>query len=141
MTACILVFAVLGFLSPSNRGGMLSALIFVFVAMGCFAGYASARTYKMFEGRDWLRNVIYTGVAFPGVVAAVVMVINGYMWHFHSSAAIPFGVLVGVVALWFFVSIPLVALGAYIGFTQDKIEAVIKPHDLERTPVPTPLFV
>lgn len=141
MTACVLVFAVLGFLSPANRGGMLSALIFVFVAMGCFAGYTSSRVYKMFDGREWMRNVVLTGVAFPGVVAAVVMMVNGYMWHYHSSAAIPFTTLLAVVALWFFVSLPLVALGAYIGFTQDKVEPVIKPNDLERIPVPTPLFV
>lgn len=46
-----MVFAVLGFLSPANRGGLMTAMLLLFVFMGLFAGYASARLYKTFKAR------------------------------------------------------------------------------------------
>ena len=49
-----MVFAVLGFLSPANRGGLMTAMLLLFVFMGLFAGYSSARLYKTFKARPWL---------------------------------------------------------------------------------------
>lgn len=34
MTILTLIFAVLGFLSPANRGGLLTALLLIYVFMG-----------------------------------------------------------------------------------------------------------
>jgi len=44
-----LIFAWVGFLSPQNRGSLLTVIILLFVFMGVFAGYYSARFYKMFD--------------------------------------------------------------------------------------------
>lgn len=49
MTVVTLVFAVLGFLSPANRGGLMTAMLLLFALMGIFAGHASARMFKMFQ--------------------------------------------------------------------------------------------
>lgn len=49
MTLVTMVFATLGFLSPANRGGLMTAVLLLFVFMGCFAGYFSARLYKSFK--------------------------------------------------------------------------------------------
>lgn len=49
MTLITMVFAVLGFLSPANRGGLMTAMLLLFVFMGIFAGYSSARLYKSFK--------------------------------------------------------------------------------------------
>ena len=43
MTMITLVFAALGFLSPANRGGLMSALLFLFVLMGVFRRLPLAR--------------------------------------------------------------------------------------------------
>jgi transmembrane 9 superfamily protein 2/4 len=43
MSLITMVFAVLGFLSPANRGGLMTAMLLLFVLMGIFAGYFSAR--------------------------------------------------------------------------------------------------
>ena len=43
MVFITMVFAVLGFLSPANRGGLMTAMLLLFVLMGIFAGYFSAR--------------------------------------------------------------------------------------------------
>ena len=51
MVVVTMGFAVLGFLSPSNRGGLMSAMLLLFVLMGALAGYVSARMYKTFRVR------------------------------------------------------------------------------------------
>ena len=52
MTLVTMIFALLGFLSPSNRGGLMTAMVLLWVFMGIFAGYSSARLYKMFQGHS-----------------------------------------------------------------------------------------
>ena len=49
MGVVTMVFAVLGFLSPANRGGLMTAMLLLFVFMGVFGGYYSARLYKLFK--------------------------------------------------------------------------------------------
>ncbi len=49
MSIVTMIFAVLGFLSPANRGGLMTAMLLLFVFMGLPGGYASARLYKTFK--------------------------------------------------------------------------------------------
>eukprot|EP01115_Flamella_aegyptia_P013148 TRINITY_DN6862_c0_g1_i2.p1 TRINITY_DN6862_c0_g1~~TRINITY_DN6862_c0_g1_i2.p1 ORF type:complete len:293 (+),score=108.88 TRINITY_DN6862_c0_g1_i2:601-1479(+) len=58
MVLITLIFAVLGFLSPATRGGLLTAIVVLFVVMGIFAGYFSTRLYKMFKGQAWKKNTL-----------------------------------------------------------------------------------
>lgn len=41
---------------------------------------------------------------------------NLVLWSKGSSGAVPFSTLVALLALWFFVSVPLTFVGAYFGF-------------------------
>ena len=59
-------FALLGFLSPANRGGLLTAMLLLFVLMGSYGGYITARVAKMFHAQSW-RTVTLTGVVLPGM--------------------------------------------------------------------------
>jgi transmembrane 9 superfamily protein 2/4 len=58
MALVTMVFALLGFLSPANRGGLMTAMLMMFVFMGLFAGYFSARLYKSFRGEEWKKMTI-----------------------------------------------------------------------------------
>ena len=40
------VFACLGFLSPANRGSLMTCVLVLYVCLGTPAGYVSARIYK-----------------------------------------------------------------------------------------------
>jgi Endomembrane protein 70. len=44
-----LLFACLGFMDQANRGSLLTTIILFYNFMGVFAGYYSARIYKMFN--------------------------------------------------------------------------------------------
>ena len=49
MALVTMVFAVLGFLSPANRGGLMTAMLLLFAFMGIVGGYFSGRLYKRFK--------------------------------------------------------------------------------------------
>eukprot|EP00002_Diphylleia_rotans_P009050 TRINITY_DN1906_c0_g1_i5.p1 TRINITY_DN1906_c0_g1~~TRINITY_DN1906_c0_g1_i5.p1 ORF type:complete len:287 (+),score=53.98 TRINITY_DN1906_c0_g1_i5:366-1226(+) len=133
MSFAAMVFAIFGFLSPANRGGLLTAVIIMFVFMGIFAGYASARNYKMFKGPGWKRCVVMTATFYPGIVFGIFFILNFFIWGEKSSGAIPFTTLLALLALWFGISVPLVCLGSYFGFKKEAIEHPVRTNQIPRT--------
>jgi len=132
MTLLTLAFAVLGFLSPANRGGLMTALLLLFVFMGVFAGYYSTRTYKMFKLTDWRKNTLYTALFFPGIAFGIFFILNLFVWGEKSSGAVPFGTLVALLVLWFGISVPLVYLGSYFAFRKPDVEPPVKVNLIPR---------
>lgn len=43
-------------------------------------------------------------------------IMNLVLWANESSAAVPFSTLIGLLALWLLVSVPLTFVGAFFGF-------------------------
>lgn len=66
MTLVTLAFACLGFLSPANRGALMTCAMVLYVLLGTPAGYVSARMYKSFGGIKWKSNVLLTSMLSPG---------------------------------------------------------------------------
>jgi transmembrane 9 superfamily member 2/4 len=88
------VFALLGFVSPSYRGGLMSALLLSYVFMGTLAGYISMRFYKFFDGESWKLVTLFTGLFFPGIVFTLFLCINAFIFFSSSSSlAVPFTTL------------------------------------------------
>lgn len=138
MTLVTLIFACLGFLSPANRGALMTCALVLFVCLGTPAGYISSRIYKSFGGERWKLNVLLTSMLCPGyfkntqliltyhylndivfffsIVFGVFFVLNLVLWSKGSSGAISFGILVALLALWFGISVPLTFVGAFFGF-------------------------
>lgn len=132
MTVLTLVFAAIGFLSPANRGSLMLALLLLFLCMGAVAGYSAARTHKMFNGTAWQRTTLATALLFPSFVFGVLFFLNLFVWAEGSSNAVPFGSMVAVLALWLLISIPLVFVGAYLGFKREKITFPVAVGSLPR---------
>lgn len=132
MTLITLVFACLGFLSPANRGALMTCALVLYVCLGTPAGYVSARLYKMFGGEKWKSNVILTAFSCSGVVFAVFFLLNLVLWAEGSSAAIPFSTLIALLALWFGISVPLVFVGAYFGYKKRAIEHPVRTNQIPR---------
>lgn len=132
MVFLTLIFAALGFLSPANRGALMTTLLLLFVFMGVFAGYYSARVYKMFGQSDWRSNTMLTALFFPGVVFTMFFVLNLFVWGKKSSGAVPFGTMFALLVLWFGISVPLVYLGAFFGNKKDAYELPCKVNLIPR---------
>lgn len=123
-TVTTLFFALLGFLSPANRGSLLTALLLLFVFMAAFAGYHSSRIFKFFKGEDWMKNTLMTAFFFPGIIFLVFIVLDILLLYEGSSGAIPLSTFITILILWFGVSTPLVFIGSYFGY---KKEAYVPP--------------
>ncbi|XP_063715345.1 transmembrane 9 superfamily member 2-like [Symsagittifera roscoffensis] len=133
MTVVTLIFACLGFLSPANRGALMTCVLVLYVIFGMISGYVSARLYKVFGGLKWYSNVLMTAMLCPGVVFAIVFFLNIFLWTQGSSAAVPFPTLCALVGLWFGVSVPLTFVGSYFGFKKHVIEYPVRTNPIPRT--------
>uniref|UniRef100_A0A8C1T485 Transmembrane 9 superfamily member n=1 Tax=Cyprinus carpio TaxID=7962 RepID=A0A8C1T485_CYPCA len=132
MTFITLFLACMGFLSPANRGALMTCAVVLWVLLGTPAGYVSARLYKTFGGENWKTNVLLTAFLCPGIVFVDFFMMNLILWVEGSSAAVPFGTLVAILALWFGISVPLTFVGAYFGFKKPGIEPPVRTNQIPR---------
>lgn len=140
MCAVTLIFALLGFLSPAHRGGLLQSMMLLFTFMGCVAGYVSSRLCKVFNADDWKKTTVLTATLYPGIAFCIFFVLNLLIWGQKSSGAVPFTTMFAVLVLWFGISVPLVFLGAYFGFKKDAIELPVRVNHIPRQVPPQRWF-
>jgi len=132
MTAISIFCAMLGFLSPANRGGLLTATLLLFVLMGVPAGYFSSHTYKSIKGTDWKKATVFTATLYPGIVFFTFFVLNFFIWGEASSGAMPFGTMVALLLMWFGISVPLVFVGAFFGFKAKLADPPTRTNEIPR---------
>mmetsp|Transcript_48686 Transcript_48686/g.136158 ORF Transcript_48686/g.136158 Transcript_48686/m.136158 type:complete len:637 (+) Transcript_48686:19-1929(+) len=132
----LVLFSAIGFLSPANRGSIMIGMLLLFVLMGSFAGFTSARLYKTFKGKQWQRCTMLTAVLFPGTLFAIFFILDVTVWSYGSTGAVPILSMMAVLALWFGISLPLVFLGAYFGYKKDPLEFPVVTSNIPRQ-VPT----
>lgn len=132
MCFAALTFAVIGLLTPDNRGSLVTGLIMLFVFMGSFAGYHSSRIYKMFRGTDWKRNTLLTAFFFPSGVFIIYFTLNMALLQEGSSSAIPLGTFFTLLFLWFCVSVPLVFIGSFYGYRKETISHPVRTNQIPR---------
>lgn len=116
MTGITLIFALFGFLSPSNRGSLSSAMFLLYTIFGFVGGFVSARVYKTLGGDAWKLNIVLTPLLIPGFVFGTFFLLNFFVWFKGSSGAVPFTTMLVVLAIWFVISVPLSFAGSWVGF-------------------------
>ncbi|GMH34237.1 hypothetical protein BSKO_02071 [Bryopsis sp. KO-2023] len=132
MSVVTMTFALLGFLSPANRGALMTAMLLLFAFMGLFAGYFAAKLYKGFKGTEWKKTTLRTAFMFPGVAFSIFFVLNLLIWGQKSSGAVPFGTLFALFCLWFGISAPLVFVGSYFGFKNPAVDFPVRTNKIPR---------
>ena len=128
----LMALALLGFLAPSNRGGVLFGLVALFVLYGGAAGYASARVYKLCDGKDWKTTTALCATLFPGSVLAVVVVLETCLRAQGAAPSLSLGSALSYALLWVCVCLPLVLAGSYVGFKRDKVDVPTKTKLIPR---------
>jgi len=132
MGVVVIIFAVLGFLSPANRGGLMTAMLVLFVWMGVFGGYFSTRNYKNLGGEHWKKNTLMTAFFFPGIVFGTFFFLSFFLWGEHSSGGVPFGTFAALVILWFGISVPLCFFGSYFAWKKDADKQPVRTNQIPR---------
>lgn len=132
MVVITMMFALLGFLSPANRGGLMSATLMLYAFMGVLGGYYSARLYKTFKLPNWKAMSFKTALLFPGIVFGIFFILDMLIWGERSSGAVPVGTLVALCFLWFGISVPLVFLGSYFGVKKAPFDEPVRTNRIPR---------
>lgn len=128
----LIFLSAVGILNPSFRGGFLSFGFGLFVLAGLSSGYFSAKVYKGFGGVNFGKNALITACFFPGLLFALVFILNLFVWAQASSTAIPFGTLLAIALLWLCIQVPLVYLGSWYGYTTGAWENPTKTSSIVR---------
>lgn len=135
MTVVTMFCAALGLLSPSNRGGLLQAMLLLFTFMGFPAGFVSARLNKLFQGEETSRSLnvtLMTALQFPGVCFSIFFLLNLFIWSLGSSGAVPFSTMFLLLVMWFGISLPLVFVGSYFGYKKNVIDTPVRTNQIPR---------
>eukprot|EP01088_Endostelium_zonatum_P006012 TRINITY_DN18119_c0_g1_i1.p1 TRINITY_DN18119_c0_g1~~TRINITY_DN18119_c0_g1_i1.p1 ORF type:complete len:641 (+),score=106.76 TRINITY_DN18119_c0_g1_i1:168-1925(+) len=132
MVFITIIFAVLGFLSPANRGALMKTMVVLFAFMGLFAGYFAGKLYKSFKGKAWKKLTLLTAFLYPGIDFVIFFTLNALVKGQKSSGAVDWSVLLTLTGLWGGISVPLTFLGAFVGFQQVIPDPPVKVHQIPR---------
>ncbi|XP_006812572.1 transmembrane 9 superfamily member 4-like [Saccoglossus kowalevskii] len=132
MALITIVVAMFGMLSPSSRGALLTAGLFLFVFMGAFAGFYAGRMYKTMKGTNWKRSAFMTATLYPGIVFGVGFFLNFFIWGKRSSGAVPFTTMIALLCMWFGISVPLVYFGYFFGFRKQPYDHPVRTNQIPR---------
>ncbi|KAH8071902.1 Nonaspanin TM9SF [Cristinia sonorae] len=141
MTGVTLVFALFGFLSPSNRGSLATVMMVCWTFFGSIGGYISGRVYASLGGTKKRENTFLTATVLPSIVFAVVFLLDLFLVTKGSSGAVPFGTFLFIVILWFGISAPLSAVGSYFGAKHGAITHPVRVNPIPRQIPPTPRYL
>ncbi|KAG2016055.1 endosomal P24A protein [Coprinopsis cinerea AmutBmut pab1-1] len=141
MVGVTLVFALLGFLSPSNRGSLATVMIVVWSLFGGIGGYISSRVYASLGGSNRRKNAFLTATMLPTTIFAIVFFLNFFLITAGSSGAVPFGTMLTIILLWFGISAPLSAVGSYYGSKHGGIRHPVRVNQIPRQIPPVPFYL
>jgi transmembrane 9 superfamily member 2/4 len=132
MVGFTVLFAMLGFLSPSNRGFLTTVGLLLYTLFGFVGGYVSSRAYKTFGGENWKLNIAATPALVPGIVFSTFFLMNLFVWTKGSSGAVPLSTMLAIIGIWFVISVPLSVAGSWLGFKQPAIEPPTRVNQIPR---------
>ncbi|XP_078507902.1 transmembrane 9 superfamily member 4 [Lissotriton helveticus] len=132
MILIVIFVAMLGMLSPSSRGALMTTACFLFMFMGVFGGFSAGRLYRTLKGHRWRKGAFCTAMLYPGVVFGICFILNCFIWGKHSSGAVPFPTMAALLCMWFGISLPLVYLGYYFGFRKQPYDNPVRTNQIPR---------
>eukprot|EP01059_Diplonema_ambulator_P014790 TRINITY_DN25782_c0_g1_i1.p1 TRINITY_DN25782_c0_g1~~TRINITY_DN25782_c0_g1_i1.p1 ORF type:complete len:585 (+),score=173.44 TRINITY_DN25782_c0_g1_i1:23-1756(+) len=111
----MLTLSVVGVFYPHTRGTMYAAIVVIYSLTSVVAGYVSGLYYKKFGHTQWVHSVLLTCTLFILPVFTVWAFLNSVAWAHGSTSALPFGVIIGLLALYALVAFPLTLAGGIAG--------------------------
>jgi transmembrane 9 superfamily protein 2/4 len=141
MTGSTIIFALLGFLSPSNRGSLGTIMVLLYTVLSFVGGFFSAKVYKSWGGEQWKLNIALTPLLVPGIVFSAFFFLDLFLWAKQSSGAVPFTTMLVIIAIWFIISIPLSFIGSWLGFRGAAIEPPVRTNQIPRQIPPTTTYL
>ncbi|KAG8953524.1 hypothetical protein FRC04_002366 [Tulasnella sp. 424] len=135
------VFALLGFLSPSNRGSLATVMMICWTFFGFVSGYISSRVYLSLGGTDKRNAAFFTATLLPTFVFVVVFLLDLFLVFAGSSGAVPFGTMLIIVILWFGINAPLTVIGFFVGARHGPVSNPVSVNQIPRQIPPPPKYL
>lgn len=147
MTGFTIAFALLGFLSPSNRGSLGSVMVLLYTILGSIGGFVSSYVYKTLAGAGddtsnnpnyrWKQNILFTPLFLPATVFSTFFLLDLFLWGKGASGAVPFTTMLVIVLLWFLISTPLSFVGSWLALRRPGLKAPVRTNQIPRQ-IPDP---
>ena len=134
MVAMLLVLALMGMFVPTKRGAVATAVIVLYALTSCVGGYLAARLYRQLGGTNWVWNIVLANVMFPGPLFALFCFLNSVAVGHGSTAALPFGTILVVFALFLLVAFPLGVVGGVAGRNSTAVGEFSAPCRTTKVP-------
>jgi len=99
----------------SQRGTVVTAFIVCYAFTSFVAGYGGGGYYARNGGKNWIKTMVLTATLFPGTCFAIAFVLNFIALSYDSLNSIPVTSMISVLAIWIFVSCPLILVGTVVG--------------------------
>ncbi|KAG5497359.1 hypothetical protein JIQ42_03845 [Leishmania sp. Namibia] len=116
----VLIIALMGFLSPSRRGALLTTLLLTAVFTSFISGYVCGVLLQYLNCRAW-KHIFTCSLTLPGAMLLMYFFILVINKAHGATTAIPLTTLLEVLALFVVVSLPLTVLGGTFAFRQQPI--------------------
>jgi len=114
-TLLLLTLALIGTVSTTKRGSILTSVIVLYCFTSIIGGYWSASLYRSMGGTRWVHNIIITAGLFPVPLFAIFAWVNSIALAHKSTAALPVLTFLVIVAMFTFISFPLTLIGGIVG--------------------------
>jgi len=98
-----------------GRGAIILSFLIAYCLASVVAGYSSGGLYSRLRGQAWISCLLFTVVLFPSLCLGLTVLLNCVAMFYHSLATVPLMSLVIVGLIWFFVAVPLCAMGTIVG--------------------------
>ena len=134
-SACTMLFATLGYLSPEYRGAFLTMFLIALIVLGYLNGFVTARFCKAFRIAKW-SHILKSAVYLPGLTLLMYLPINIIQSYKSAANELSVSDTLVLIGCWLFVSAPLVFFGAVHAFRQ---RAVAFPCAVNPIPRPMPV--
>ncbi|CBZ23867.1 conserved hypothetical protein [Leishmania mexicana MHOM/GT/2001/U1103] len=116
----VLIIALMGFLSPSRRGALLTTLLLTAVFTSFISGYVCGVLLQYLNSRAW-KHIFTCSFTLPGAMLLIYIFILIINKAHGATTAIPFMTLLEMLTLFVTVSLPLTVLGGSLAFRQQPI--------------------
>ena len=132
MTGFTVLLAMMGFLSPSNRGFLTTVALLLYTILGSVGGYVSSRAYKTFGGENWKVNIAATPAFVPGIAFGLFFILNLFVFGKGASGAVPLTTMLAIILIWFAFSVPLSVAGSWFALKQPPLETPTRVNQIPR---------
>lgn len=139
-TLLLLSLSLFGTFSLARRGSIVAACIILYVLTAFVGGYASARLYHQLKGSAWVWNVVLSLLVVPVPFGATFAVLNTTALVKNSTAALPWGTIFVVLALFVLIAAPLTILGGIAGHNSSDYEPPCRVSKVPRQIPDQPMY-